>query len=139
MSFVLDNVAPAVTAAQLETTLERTAAPSPVVIYAPATPSSVPVLLAAQQMENAEVTIFTDHAQAHTLFLRQRVEEVALQRGEIVGGTLVAGIVNLLNVTGRADINPRLFIVLPLANLCAGLAFLAVPAVLYGLLPGGDK
>jgi NitT/TauT family transport system substrate-binding protein len=40
------------------------------VIYAPATPSSIPVIIAARHMENAEITIFTNHSQAHTLFLR---------------------------------------------------------------------
>ena len=39
-------------------------------IYAPASPSSVPVVLAAQQLPNANVTIYTNHAQANTLFLR---------------------------------------------------------------------
>jgi NitT/TauT family transport system substrate-binding protein len=39
-------------------------------IYAPASPSSVPVVLAAQQLPNANVTIFTNHSQANTLFLR---------------------------------------------------------------------
>lgn len=47
------------------------------VIYAPATPSSVPVLLVAQRMllnaaggEKIEVSIFTDQSKASTLFLR---------------------------------------------------------------------
>ena len=45
-----------------------------IAVYAPPTPSSVPILLAAESMKNAEVTIFTDHAQAHTLFLRGDVD-----------------------------------------------------------------
>ena len=44
------------------------------VIYAPATPSSIPVLLAARQMGDAEVTIFTNHAQANALFVRGDVD-----------------------------------------------------------------
>jgi NitT/TauT family transport system substrate-binding protein len=40
------------------------------VIYTPATPSSIPVILAARRIENTEITIFTNHSQAHTLFLR---------------------------------------------------------------------
>ncbi len=43
------------------------------VIYAPATPSSIPILLAAQQMD-AEVTIFTNHTQANAQFLRGDVD-----------------------------------------------------------------
>jgi NitT/TauT family transport system substrate-binding protein len=64
------------------------AMPATLRIYAPATPSSVPVLLAAEQMENAEVTIFTDHAQAHTLFLRGDVD--VLVTGLSVGVEFVA-------------------------------------------------
>lgn len=45
-----------------------------VVIYAPATPSSIPVLLAAQHMDNVAVTIFTNHAQANALFVRGDVD-----------------------------------------------------------------
>ena len=44
------------------------------VIYAPATPSSIPILLAARHMDDAEVTIFTNHAQANALFLRGDVD-----------------------------------------------------------------
>lgn len=39
-------------------------------IYAPATPSSIPILLAAQNLPQVKVTIFSDHSQAHGLFLR---------------------------------------------------------------------
>ncbi len=39
-------------------------------IYAPATPTSIPLLLVAQQNPLFQVTIFADHTQAHTLFLR---------------------------------------------------------------------
>ncbi len=44
--------------------------PAQLRIYAPASPASAPVVLAAQQLPNANVTIYTDHAQANTLFLR---------------------------------------------------------------------
>jgi NitT/TauT family transport system substrate-binding protein len=52
------------------TTTVASGAGSRLVIYAPATPSSIPVIIAARHMENAEITIFTNHSQAHTLFLR---------------------------------------------------------------------
>jgi len=41
-----------------------------ITIYAPASPSSIPVILAAKRMPNADITIFTNHSQANTLFLR---------------------------------------------------------------------
>jgi len=40
------------------------------VIFAPASTSSIPVLLAASKLENVEVTLYTNHSQANTLFLR---------------------------------------------------------------------
>lgn len=40
------------------------------VIYTPATPSSVPVVIAAQQMPNTEFHVFTNHPKAHSLFLK---------------------------------------------------------------------
>lgn len=40
------------------------------VIYAPATPSSVPVVIAAQKMPNTEIHIFKNHPKAHSLFLK---------------------------------------------------------------------
>lgn len=43
-------------------------------IYAPPTPSSIPVILAARNMENTEITIFSNHSQAHTLFLRDDIQ-----------------------------------------------------------------
>lgn len=45
-------------------------AQEPLQIYVPPTPSSIPLILAAQNMENTEITIFSNHSQAHTLFLR---------------------------------------------------------------------
>jgi NitT/TauT family transport system substrate-binding protein len=56
-----------------ETPSPRPASPVPSAqlrIYAPASPSSAPVVLAAQQLPNANVTIYTNHSQANTLFLR---------------------------------------------------------------------
>lgn len=47
---------------------------SKIVIYAPATPSSIPVLLAAGHMDDVEVTIFSNHAQANSLFVRGDVD-----------------------------------------------------------------
>lgn len=45
-----------------------------VVVYAPATPSSIPVIIAARQMPEVDLTIFTDHSQAQALFLRGDVD-----------------------------------------------------------------
>lgn len=53
--------------------------------------------------------------------------------------TLAAGVVNLLATTGAVTVAPRLFVALPAANICSGLAFLAVPVTLYYLLPTGDE
>ncbi len=44
------------------------------VIYAPATPSSIPILLAARHIDDAEVTIFNNHTQANAQFLRGDVD-----------------------------------------------------------------
>ena len=43
-------------------------------LYAPPTPTSIPLLLAARNMENLEVTIFSNHSQANTLFLRGDIQ-----------------------------------------------------------------
>lgn len=43
-------------------------------LYAPPTPTSIPLLLAARNMENLEVTIFSNHSQANTLFLRGDID-----------------------------------------------------------------
>lgn len=40
------------------------------VIYTPATPSSIPILLAARHIDGAQVTIFSNHTQANAQFLR---------------------------------------------------------------------
>jgi ABC-type nitrate/sulfonate/bicarbonate transport system substrate-binding protein len=45
-----------------------------IVVYAPATPSSIPVIVAAEEMPEVELTIFTDHSQAQALFLRGDVD-----------------------------------------------------------------
>jgi NitT/TauT family transport system substrate-binding protein len=60
---------PSFSAVAATTTVAPGAGPR-LVIYAPATPSSIPVIIAARHMENTEITIFTNHSQAHTLFLR---------------------------------------------------------------------
>jgi ABC-type nitrate/sulfonate/bicarbonate transport system substrate-binding protein len=54
-----------------------TLAPSQITIYAPSTTSSVPVILAARQLaaqEDTDLTIFDNHSQANTLFLRGDVD-----------------------------------------------------------------
>lgn len=44
------------------------------VIYAPATPSSIPILLAARHIGGVQVTIFSNHTQANAQFLRGDVD-----------------------------------------------------------------
>ncbi len=51
-------------------TEEKAVAPEKVVIYAPASTSSVPVILAAAKMQNVELVLYTNQAQANTVFLR---------------------------------------------------------------------
>lgn len=74
LTIVLSACAPTVAKSPVEaptaTAVTESSESPPTMVYAPATPSSVPILLAAEAMENADVTIFTDHSQAHTLFLR---------------------------------------------------------------------
>ena len=43
-------------------------------LYAPPTPSSIPLILAARNLDELEVTIFSNHSQAHTLFLRGDIQ-----------------------------------------------------------------
>lgn len=45
-----------------------------IVIAGPATPSSIPLLLAARQMDNVSVQIVQNNAQANTLFLRGEID-----------------------------------------------------------------
>ena len=47
---------------------------SAIVIAGPATPSSIPLLLAARQMDNVTVQIVQNNAQANTLFLRGEID-----------------------------------------------------------------
>ncbi len=43
-------------------------------IYAPASPTSIPLILAAEALPGVEIKIFTNHSQAHALFLKGDVE-----------------------------------------------------------------
>lgn len=52
----------------------KTAAAEKITIYAPASTSSIPIILAASQMKNAELTLYTNQAQVNTLFLRGDVD-----------------------------------------------------------------
>uniref|UniRef100_A0A7C4KIC5 ABC transporter substrate-binding protein n=1 Tax=Anaerolinea thermolimosa TaxID=229919 RepID=A0A7C4KIC5_9CHLR len=47
---------------------------SKITIYAPASTSSIPVILAVKKIEGANLTLFTNHAQANALFLRGDVD-----------------------------------------------------------------
>jgi len=72
ISFLISSCSSAATTSPAESTLSQSQAK--ISIYSPASPSSVPVVLAAQQLPDAEVTIFTNHSQANTLFLRGDVD-----------------------------------------------------------------
>ena len=63
--------------------LSISSAQEPYQLYAPPTPSSIPLLLAARNIEELDVTIFSNHSQAHTLFLRGDVQ--VLSTGLSVG------------------------------------------------------
>lgn len=67
-------VPPATPAATTEPQVAGQPAPAVLVVYAPATPSSVPVLMAARRMQDVEVTIFSNHSQANSLFARGDVD-----------------------------------------------------------------
>jgi NitT/TauT family transport system substrate-binding protein len=57
--------------APTSTTESTTAASTDkLVIYAPASTSSIPVILAASKLKNVELTLYTNQSQANTLFLR---------------------------------------------------------------------
>ncbi len=45
----------------------------PVVIYAPAGPAAIPFILASESLPGVNVKIFTNHSQAHALFLKGEV------------------------------------------------------------------
>ena len=49
--------------------------------------------------------------------------------------TLGAGLVSAANVFNLVNVPTQLYAALPLANICAGLAFFAVPLAIYLLLP----
>ena len=46
----------------------------PVMIYAPAGPTSIPLILAAESLPGVKVKIFTNHSKAHALFLKGKVQ-----------------------------------------------------------------
>jgi len=50
---------------------------SPVIIAGPATPSSIPLILAAEKLENTTVQIYQNNAQANTSFLRGEINILA--------------------------------------------------------------
>lgn len=59
------------TAATLPTNESKASASTDkLVIYAPASTSSIPVILAASKLKNVELTLYTNQSQANTLFLR---------------------------------------------------------------------
>ncbi len=45
----------------------------PITIYAPATPTSIPLIIAAENLPGTRVHIFVNHSQAHCLFLRDEI------------------------------------------------------------------
>ena len=46
----------------------------PVMIYAPAGPTSIPLILAAESLPGVKVKIFSNHSKAHALFLKGKVQ-----------------------------------------------------------------
>ncbi|MEA5079940.1 MAG: ABC transporter substrate-binding protein [Anaerolineaceae bacterium] len=69
-----------------EATAEATSAPvadDVMVIYAPASTSSIPVIIAASKLQNVKLQLYTNQSQANTLFLRGEVS--ALVTGLSVG------------------------------------------------------
>ncbi|MBN1980086.1 MAG: ABC transporter substrate-binding protein [Chitinivibrionales bacterium] len=43
---------------------------TPITLYAPATPTSIPIILASKNLPDIRVTLFTDHSQASALFIK---------------------------------------------------------------------
>lgn len=43
-------------------------------IYAPSTPSSIPIIIAAKNLNEVEITVFSNHSQANALFLKGDIE-----------------------------------------------------------------
>jgi len=68
-AFLLGGCAPAPVADDI-TTVEET---KKMIIYAPASTSSIPVIIAASKMQNVELQLYTNQSQANTLFLRGEV------------------------------------------------------------------
>lgn len=75
------NPPPATLAPTAPAALAPTAGPSQLTVYTPATTSSVPVILAARQLSEhagsagtAALTVFSNHSQANTLFLRGDID-----------------------------------------------------------------
>jgi NitT/TauT family transport system substrate-binding protein len=58
---------------EVPTTTPKTESPATIVIAGPATPSSIPLLLAAEKMDNVSVQIIQNASQANTLFLRGEI------------------------------------------------------------------
>lgn len=57
----------------LEAATPATTAADTLVIYAPASTSSIPVIIAASKLKNVELQLYTNQSQANTLFLRGEV------------------------------------------------------------------
>lgn len=54
-------------------------------IYVPATPASIPMILASQKIPNTKITVFTNHPKAHALFRKNKIQ--VLMTGLSVGLT----------------------------------------------------
>ncbi len=85
-----------------------------VMLYAPATPSSIPVIIASQNMENMSLKIFTNHPQAHALFLEGDIDILVtglsvgikfFNRGESIKAvnSYVSGLTYLLTRDKKVD------------------------------------
>jgi|YNPMSStandDraft_1061717.scaffolds.fasta_scaffold00027_18 ABC-type nitrate/sulfonate/bicarbonate transport system substrate-binding protein len=45
-----------------------------IIIYAPATPSSIPYIIASNYLKNTELVVFTNHSQANAMFLKDEIQ-----------------------------------------------------------------
>ena len=74
VTFLLSVLLAGCKAAAPAATPETVADGDKLVIYAPASASSIPVIIAASKLPDAELTLYTDQSQANTLFLRGDVD-----------------------------------------------------------------
>ncbi len=75
LALVGAGCAPAAPASEAESQIADASAP--IIIAGPATPSSIPLILAAEKLDNVQVQIIQNNAQATTAFLRNEINILA--------------------------------------------------------------